>query len=148
MCSVIVVCGSPASGKTTYVKKNMHKGDLIIDLDLIYEAITGSDSRERRPELLPFMFAVRDTLYNKLDQWNGIDRAWIIACLPKAYDRENISKRFNAEIVLINKTRQECMQQAMNDSTRTNDMSLQLKIITEWFNAYTPRHKDFLVSKI
>lgn len=36
---VIIVCGAPASGKTTYVKNNMTIGDLVIDLDAIRCAI-------------------------------------------------------------------------------------------------------------
>jgi hypothetical protein len=148
MCDITVVCGSPGSGKTMYVKKHMCKGDLIVDLDMIYAAISGSDSRDRDKELLPYMFAVRDALYNKLDSWTTLQRAWIIACLPKAYDRESISRRFNAKVILINKTKRECMQQSISDTTRMNDMSFNLKLITEWFDAYTPRQKDVLVIQV
>ena len=40
---VILVWGPPASGKTTYVKKHMADGDMVIDLDAIKHAISFRD---------------------------------------------------------------------------------------------------------
>ena len=37
---ITLVWGSPASGKTTYVKNNMKLGDMIIDLDYIKQSIS------------------------------------------------------------------------------------------------------------
>ena len=36
---VFLIWGSPLSGKTTYVKNNMLKGDLVLDVDNIWECI-------------------------------------------------------------------------------------------------------------
>lgn len=38
---VYLIYGSPCSGKSTYIKEHMKRGDLICDVDLIYGAISG-----------------------------------------------------------------------------------------------------------
>lgn len=37
---VILVCGPPASGKTTFVRNHMVPGDIVVDLDAIMQAIS------------------------------------------------------------------------------------------------------------
>jgi adenylate kinase family enzyme len=145
MSRVTIVCGSPGSGKTTYVKDHMEKGDLIIDLDWIYRAISNTENTIKDERLVPFVFEVRDALYNRLNRPNDLRKAWIVACLPKAQDREAMSRRFSAEVILINRTRKECMQQILGDKNRINNASFYLKLLTDWFNNYTPRDKDILI---
>ena len=40
---VYLIYGSPCSGKSTYIKEHMKRGDLICDVDLIYGAISGQN---------------------------------------------------------------------------------------------------------
>ena len=40
---VYIVHGSPLSGKSSYVKESMVEGDLIIDIDSIWECVSGCD---------------------------------------------------------------------------------------------------------
>ena len=42
----IVVCGPPASGKTTYVKQHMIPGDIVVDLDAIIDAIVSVNAKK------------------------------------------------------------------------------------------------------
>lgn len=44
--SLTVITGQPASGKTTYVKANARRGDIIIDFDLIAAAMTANPATE------------------------------------------------------------------------------------------------------
>ena len=43
---VWLVCGSPCSGKTTYINEHMGDGDIVCDVDLIYGAISGNDPHD------------------------------------------------------------------------------------------------------
>lgn len=146
MSRVTIICGSPGSGKSTYVREHMQAGDLIIDLDWIYKAISGRTGREKDEALMPFMWEIRDALYNRLTKPNNIKQAWIVGCLPKAGDRESLAKRFNADVILINKTKRECMQQILSDEGRLSDTSIYLKWMSDWFSDYTPREQDRLVT--
>lgn len=43
---VYLIYGSPCSGKSTYIKEHMKRGDLVCDVDLIYQAISGQNPHD------------------------------------------------------------------------------------------------------
>jgi len=57
---VYIVWGSPASGKTTYVKKHMEGGDLVVDLDLIKQSISMKEKTTAGDNLLNVALSVRE----------------------------------------------------------------------------------------
>lgn len=59
---VFLVYGSPLSGKSTYVDTVSEPGDLIVDLDKIWEGITGGKKYKKPPVLNSVAFGVRDYL--------------------------------------------------------------------------------------
>ncbi|MCM1221521.1 MAG: ATP-binding protein [Lachnospiraceae bacterium] len=130
---VIIVCGAPASGKTTYVKKNMTTGDLVIDLDAIRCAIGFVQGKTPVDNLLPVVIELRDHLYEMI-AGGKIDapRCWIIAGLPKVSDRAALAARFGAKIVFMDITEEECIRRATDDPER-EDKLLQAEIITNYF---------------
>ena len=135
---VIIVYGSAASGKTTYVKKHMADGDLVIDLDLILQAIGMTDKSHISRNLLNIAFDVRELLYTLVEQ-RKVDckTVWIVATLPKKKTREELSKRLGAELVFISATYEQCIERAKNDPNRT-DMTEQKQIISNFFENYEP----------
>ena len=84
-----LICGPPASGKTSYIKERMKSGDLIVDIDLIYQAITGLPMYEKPVSLLDLVFDIRNFLIGKIRQSTKSDadarwyNAWVIAGAPK-----------------------------------------------------------------
>lgn len=76
--SVVVISGLPASGKTTYVRKNMRRGDLIFDWDFIHMALSGT-SRPCPEQLVPFVAEVREAILKRLERpAQAVRHAWII----------------------------------------------------------------------
>ena len=130
---VTIICGPPASGKTTYVKNNMQIGDLVVDLDAIRCAIGFTEKDQQTESLLSAARQVRDFLYSLIEN-NQIDveQCWIIACLPCSEDRELLQKRFNAKLICMNVSEEECIYRAMHDPERINK-GRQIEIIQEWF---------------
>ena len=61
---VYLVCGAPASGKTTYVKQHKEPGDFVLDLDVLRQALGApvkiSDCFQ------PQVMAIRDLLYQHI----------------------------------------------------------------------------------
>lgn len=131
---VIIVCGAPASGKTTYVKNNMTIGDLVIDLDAIRCAIGFVEGKTPVDNLLPVVKSIRNHLY-ELIKTGKIDapRCWVIAGLPKQSDRGNLAAELHAKIVYMDVTEEECIERAANDENRADKM-LQAEIITNYFS--------------
>jgi predicted kinase len=115
----IIVYGAPASGKTTYVKENMEKGDMVVDLDYIKQAISFTLKDQETNNLLPNAIQIRNSIYNLIE--NGdVDskRIWIIAGLPKKTERDALAKRLKAKLLHIDVGLITCKEQAHNDFKR------------------------------
>lgn len=133
---VYIVWGSPASGKTTYVRKNMKNGDLVVDLDLIKQSLSLEGKTKAPDNLVNIALNVREHIYKLIEtrKINSND-VWVVAGLPNAEERKNLKKRLNAKLIFIEATKQQCIDRAMNDSER-QDKEKQIKIINKWFNIY------------
>lgn len=132
---VIIVCGAPASGKTTYVKNNMSLGDFVVDIDAIRAAVSFSQTKQPIENLTPAIFDIRDYIYALIEQSRiTAPRCWVMAGLPKKADRDALAKRLRARIVFLDVSEDECVRRAMADSER-KDKDFQIKIITEYFTA-------------
>jgi predicted kinase len=133
---VFIVWGSPASGKTTYVRNNMSLGDLVVDLDNIKQAISMADKTSASDHLLPVALQLRELLYQLIEQRNiECDNVWIVAGLPQKEEREQLRVRLDAELIFIDTSKEECINRAMNDKER-KDKNIQMQIIEKWFKKY------------
>ena len=94
---IYLVYGSPCSGKTTYVKENMNAGDLIIDMDNIWQCISGQQRYSKPNRLKGVAFMVRDNLIDavRVRRGNWLN-AYIIGGYPLIGERERLIKSLNA----------------------------------------------------
>lgn len=134
---VIVVWGSPASGKSTYVAKHMRHMDIRVDLDEIFKCFAGITTRDTDTELtkdyLPFILAAQEAAYKLIEaNTGGFATAWIITSQPIKSKREELIKRFNAEEVHIQTTVDEALKRMEADSKRENKEQ-QRKVIMRYF---------------
>lgn len=127
---IYIVWGSPASGKSTYVNAHKFDTDMVVDLDRIKSAIGETDN------LIKTAFDIRDFIYSLVEK-KQIDckRIWIVAGLPKRQQRKELQERFNANMIFIDKTYDECIENSLKDSSRTNKL-YQEYIIKKWFEDY------------
>ena len=132
-----IVWGAPASGKTTYVRKHMNKGDLVVDLDLIKQAISMSDKKDVGDNLLPVAVKLRDQLYDIIAKRQvECEHIWVIAGLPQKDERDALYRQLKAtDIKQCFAKKQECIDRAMKDEERI-DKDMQVKIITKWFDLF------------
>ena len=72
---IYIIYGAPCSGKTTYALEQMSNNDIIVDLDMIYEMLTGQDGHEHSDGLRFIAFKIRDTLYDIIKTRYGRSRA-------------------------------------------------------------------------
>lgn len=137
-----IVCGPPGAGKTTYVKKYMERGDLVVDFDMIKQSISLCNKTETPDSLLSIAESIREVLYKTIEM-NQVPAKtiWIVALLPTRKQRDELSKRFNADVILIEKTLEECLENIMNDNERI-DKELQMRILDKFFGYYQPPLKS------
>ena len=133
--AITIVCGPPASGKTTYVRERAQPGDLILDLDALMLAMTPvQPTPAQRESLLPFALQAKEAILNRLMQASTLERAWVITSAPTAEERIKFANRFKAEVVFLRPTKAECKQRAFD---RTDGQEWN-QIIDWWFQRFTP----------
>lgn len=131
--NVVIVCGPPASGKTTYVKQKMKTGDCVVDLDYIKSSISMRGKTETTDNLLVTALKIRDFLYSEIEADKiQAPTVWIIAGLPLEKDRVNMQARFNADIVCLDVPKETCLERAMLDNER-KDKKRQIEVIDKYF---------------
>ena len=135
---VYLVYGSPCSGKTTFVNEIKGNSDLIIDMDNIWQCITGGARYEKPNALKTNAFIVRDALYDSVKTRAGKwERAFIIAGMPIKSDRERLLNSLGAEPIFIDTDKETCLQRLATDKTRTQAQRQEWEqYINKWFEDY------------
>ena len=114
---VFIVYGAPLSGKTKWVQNNACEGDLIVDVDNIWQCVTGCDRYIKPNRLRSVVFKLRDTLIDavkyRLGKWHN---AYIIGGYPLQAERERLTAELGARLVYIDCTRDECMERLKNSA--------------------------------
>lgn len=135
---VYCVHGAPCSGKTSFV--NSHKGnsDLIVDVDNIWQCITGGERYFKPNALKQDMFAVRECLLDcvmrRVGNW---ETAWIITAEAFKTPREDLARRCGAELIHIDTDRQTCLERLYQDESRRDVREQWTKYIDEYFKQYS-----------
>ncbi len=135
--AVYIVYGSPLSGKTTWVKDSMSEGDLIVDMDNIWQCVSGCDRYVKPPRLNANVFGIRDRLLDDVKYRRGKwVNAYIIGGYPLQSERERLSKELSAELIYIETTKEECLKRLYMCTDRNHDDWE--KYILNWWEKYRP----------
>lgn len=106
---VYIIWGSPLSGKTTAVMDMMRYGDIVLDIDRLWQAVTMQPAYVKPNNVRFNVFAMRDSLLDQIKtrhgQWYD---AYIIGGYPDKYERERLAQTLGAELVYCESTMQEC----------------------------------------
>ena len=134
---VFIVYGAPFSGKTSYVRENMTVGDLVVDLDAIYTAISFQPWYRHPAPLSKTAFGIRDFLYDQIriraGKWIT---AWVISSLPRRDERVRLSSRLGASLLLVEATEDECIRRCRcADDGRGTEWE---EYVRQWFRDFVP----------
>ena len=132
---VFLVYGSPLSGKTTWVNDNKTEGDLIIDIDNIWECVSGCDRYVKPKRLNAVVFKMRDTLLDavkyRLGKWNV---CYIVGGYAMQSERERLCKELGAREVFIDTSKEECIARLEQSDRNKEEWA---RYIDEWFSLMT-----------
>lgn len=135
---VYYVYGAPCSGKSTFVQTVKGNSDLIIDIDLIWQALNGGNKYEKPDSLKSAVFAVRDLLFEKAKQRAGTwQRCYIIEGGAGKAERERRINALGAEPIFVQATKEQCVNNLMQDDERIEFREQWLDYIEKWFDVYT-----------
>ncbi|MBQ5641709.1 MAG: hypothetical protein IIV05_07870 [Ruminococcus sp.] len=116
---VYVVWGSPCSGKSSFVMQNKGRNDLLIDIDLLWRAITGGEKYDKPDALKAQAFALRECLLDSVKTRAGKwATAYYVTSEPRKAARDRLCARLGAEPIYIPCTRAEALERLANDPER------------------------------
>lgn len=127
---VYLVYGPPCAGKTTWVRSVARPDDLLLDIDLIWEAVCTSDRLHKPNRLKANVFGIRDAIIDQIRTRTGRWRtAYVIGTYPLRSDRDRLTGLLEAEEIFIDATEEECLDRAPNEEWKG--------FIREWFDSFS-----------
>ena len=133
---VYVVYGSPLSGKSSYVAEAMNEGDLVIDLDNIWQCVSGCDRYTKPARLKSVVFSVRDNLLESVKYRRGKWlNAYIIGGYPYQAERDRLIDTLGAREVFIDTDKDTCLSRLHEAGDR--DVTEWTKYINDWWLQYS-----------
>lgn len=134
---VYVVFGPPLSGKHTYVKQSLRRGDLVVDMDLLYQAMSLLPSFDKPDNLLTNVRGVFnllvDNVKTRYGKWHS---AWVITGGADKYQREKLANDLGAELIFCDVSREEVLSRLELDEDRRYRKDEWRGYIEKWFGSY------------
>ena len=136
---VYIVYGMPGSGKSTYVQQYARRGDLIVDMDLLYQAVSGLPMHNKPDVLLSNVYALYDLLLDQVkSRYGKWYNAFIVGGFPDRWQREKLADDLGAELIFCDATREECINRILNDPVRSAMHQDYIGYIDRWIEKYRP----------
>ena len=132
--NVYIVYGSPLSGKTTLVRELMSYGDLVLDIDSLWQAVTFQPAYVKPKNVRFNIFKLRDEMLDQIKmRYGGWYDAYIIGGYPDKYERERLAQTLGAELIYCESTKEECLER-LEQSGKPESW---LQYILDWWERYS-----------
>ena len=132
---VYIITGASCSGKTSFVKERLQEGDLVLDIDDLWQLVSGQPRYVKPNSLKPIVFNLRQEIKDNIARGVGTWRnAYIIESLPYATDRKREAERYkahNVELITMDATREQCLERL-----HTNPNGRDIKQYEQYINDY------------
>lgn len=111
---VYLICGSPCSGKSTYVKEHFKAGDIVCDVDRIYSSLCYNEEHQTEiyaQETASVLYeTLLDMIHDRRGHWKN---AYVISLANTNEKIEKMKERINAdEVVFLDVPFEACMERA------------------------------------
>ena len=133
---IFLVYGAPFSGKTYYVENIIDPGDLVIDINNIWNCVTGME-HIKPSKLNSVVFNIRNNLLDcvkhRLGRW---DNCYIVGGYPLISERERLCKELGAREIFIDTPKEICIQRLSEH--KEYDFTEYSEYIEDWFRKFFP----------
>ncbi len=130
----------------------MRAGDLVVDTDMIYHALTGMPMYEKPVGLVKLVFSVRDFIVSKIRMvtkdmgdapWYN---TWVIIGGAKRKQRSGMAYRLEpCRVIVLEVDANECIRRIAKDPRRTDTWEQWQDIIRRWWDQYEPDENDIVI---
>lgn len=133
--NVFLVYGAPLAGKSEYVRQVMSEGDLVVDIDSIWQCVSGCPRYVKPNRLRAIVFAARDRLIEavryRMGKWTT---AYIVGGYALSSERTRLCKELGAREIFIEAAQDDCVQR-LDDLSYLNREEW-ISFIADWFEKY------------
>ena len=136
---VILVHGNSCSGKSSFVRENASKDDLVFDMDSIWQMISINERYEKPNRLKNVVFALRECFLEQIKTRNGTwFNAFVITTSPYVMERKRLIDRLGVdEVVHIESTKEECLAR-LHENPNGRNIEEWTKYILEYDSKFQP----------
>lgn len=132
---VYIVHGSPFSGKSSYVDEVREDGDLVLDMDNIWQAVSGCKRYVKPARLNAVVFSIRDNILESIRYRRGKWlNAYVIGGYPYQAERERLADTLGARLIHIDTDKNTCVNRCYASDDRNHNEWLQY--INEYWEKY------------
>lgn len=136
---VYLITGASCSGKTTFVRERIQEGDIVLDIDDIWQMVSGMPRYIKPNQLKPIVFNIRNEIKDQIAKGAGTWRnAFIIESLPIATDRKREAEKYkahNVELITMEATREECLNR-LYSNPNGRDIKAYEEYINDYYDSY------------
>lgn len=136
--SVYIVYGPPMAGKQDFVQQRVQRGDIVVDMDRLYNAVSMLPSYDKPDSLLNNVRGIHslllDNIKTRYGKWNN---AWIIGGYQDKYKREKVANDLGAELIFCDVSKDKCLRRLELDEDRQYRKDEWRGYIEKWFERYT-----------
>lgn len=134
---VYYVYGAPCSGKISFVNGIKGNSDIVLDIDNIWQCITGGERYFKPVALKQNAFELRDCLTDMIRTRAGKwERAFVIEGGARKAERQRRIQLLGAEPIHIDTDKDTCLKRLANDKTRAAVQDEWRKYIETYFNDF------------
>ncbi|WP_187438186.1 AAA family ATPase [Actinomadura decatromicini] len=131
---VVLVCGPPASGKSTWVAKQASDGDTVIDFDRLCRELGSTAHHDHAREVADRAHVLRSALERQVSAMES-GTAWVIRSAPDPQQRRSLARSLRAtETVVIAASAEQARARAAAD----NRPDWTGRAIDRWWSLYRP----------
>ena len=132
-----IVYGPPLAGKTQWVRENKGVGDFVVDIDSIWQCISGDERYQKPNTLKQIAFRIRDAeidaIKYRLGSWRA---AYLIGGYPIGTQRKRLAEELEAQEIFIDVSKEECLRRLYSADTG-RDRDAWSDYIEGWFEDHS-----------
>lgn len=136
---ITIVFGPPGAGKTTYVQERISPGDVTIDFDLLFQALTGLPAHNNEARLWGVVNDIREFVEAQVDQYPDVRNWWIVRTRMSSNDMR-AWELMGAKILKLDPGKSEVLRRMARDTARP-EWEQWIPIVERWYEDYGERAK-------
>lgn len=123
-----IIIGPPCAGKSTYCKENAGVDDVVVDFDLLAQALGANIPHAATGDIREAAFVARQAVIDHLVKTPDLD-AWIIHTAPTAHQVAKY-REVGAEFQIIDPGIDVCLERAKERPEGTDD------VVRDWYDSW------------